>query len=446
MQREPWGASKWMTMRKLIQLTTAGLLVGTVGTGFAIVAAPAFEPASASTANAATSTGFYRGSDASWHMSFDVPPTGESNIAFRYGPTNSGSEIVPVTGDWNGDGTTSVGWYRYSDASWHLSNQLNGVASSDTTFVFGVPGDTSVEPVVGDWNGDGKDTVGWYRPSDASWHLRNTNSSGDSTITFVWGLAGNTTTQAVAGDWNGDGKDTIGFYRPSDGSWHLGSALAASLTTTTFVFGPAGDKSVKTFVGDWNGNGTDAVGWYRPSDASFHLTNSTTTTSSSDYTFTAGPRGDSTVTPISGDWDGKATSPSSPSLPSSPSAAQAVAYARSYLGKTLPQIRPTTTSPWSAYPNADWCAWFATWVLRQNTGGKYYTYVSDMNKLGTRVSAPAVGDLVIFGNYHVGIVSKNVNGVWYLIDGNGGNNSPTVSKVAERPIWSDAHTFVRIAY
>ncbi|MDG4785064.1 hypothetical protein O7626_03800 [Micromonospora sp. WMMD1102] len=41
-------------------------------------------------------------------------------------------------------------------------------------------------PVSGDWNGDGKDTIGVFRPSNSTWYLRDTNS-GDATTIFKFG-------------------------------------------------------------------------------------------------------------------------------------------------------------------------------------------------------------------------------------------------------------------
>ena len=42
-------------------------------------------------------------------------------------------------------------------------------------FAFGQPGD---QPVAGDWNGDGIDTIGVYRPSTGQFLLRNSNTNG----------------------------------------------------------------------------------------------------------------------------------------------------------------------------------------------------------------------------------------------------------------------------
>ena len=67
-------------------------------------------------------------------------------------------------------------------------------------------------PVVGDWNGDGTDTIGVFR--NGTWFLRNSNDPGPVDVAFSWGARSQI---PVVGDWNGDGTDTIGVYRL--GTW-----------------------------------------------------------------------------------------------------------------------------------------------------------------------------------------------------------------------------------
>ena len=63
---------------------------------------------------------------------------------------------------------------------------------------FGLQTDTAV---VGDWDGDGTDTIGVYRPSNCSFYLRNSNSSGPTDIIVTYGAAGDV---PLVGDWDGD--------------------------------------------------------------------------------------------------------------------------------------------------------------------------------------------------------------------------------------------------
>jgi hypothetical protein len=88
-----------------------------------------------------------------------------------------------VAGDWDGDGTTTIGAVNPRRERWFLRN-TNGPGSADVTpFLFGAPGS---KPVVGDWNGDGTDTVGVV--TNGVWRLRNSNSAGSADIgRFAYG-------------------------------------------------------------------------------------------------------------------------------------------------------------------------------------------------------------------------------------------------------------------
>ena len=71
---------------------------------------------------------------------------------------------MPVAGDWNGDGSDSVGIFRpdadgSGTGAFLLSNSLT--QSFDEIFFYAKAGDM---PVAGDWNGDGFDAVGIFRP------------------------------------------------------------------------------------------------------------------------------------------------------------------------------------------------------------------------------------------------------------------------------------------
>jgi hypothetical protein len=105
------------------------------------------------------------------------------------------------------------------------------------------------------------------------------------------------------------------------------------------------------------------------------------------------------------------------------SAADVIALGRSYMGQGLTSIRPTTTAPWNAYPNADWCAWFVSWISR-GLGYGYQTFANAWDGLPNYVDGQAqVGDFarigVGAGAIHVGIVTEVSNGwVTKILDGN----------------------------
>ncbi len=163
-------------------------------------------------------------------------------------------------------GTDTVGWFRQSDHHWQLRNALSpgscGEPDGKTVcFDFGPEGQT-LTPITGDWDGDGQVTVGWFRQSDHHWHLRNALSPGScgapdgKTVCFDFGPEGQTLIP-ITGDWDGDGQDTVGWFRQSDHHWQLRNALspgscgAPDGKTVCFDFGPE-QQTLTPITGDWD--------------------------------------------------------------------------------------------------------------------------------------------------------------------------------------------------
>ena len=117
----------------------------------------------------------------------------------------------PFVGDWDCDGIDTPGLYRQSDGFVYLRNSnTQGVA--DIRFFFGDPGDF---PLAGDFDGDGCDTVSIYRPSEARIYIINAlgaNDGGLGAAEFSY-IFGNPGDKPFVGDFDGDGIDTIGLHR-----------------------------------------------------------------------------------------------------------------------------------------------------------------------------------------------------------------------------------------
>lgn len=156
---------------------------------------------------------------------------------------------IPITGDWDGNGTDDLGWYRDGDVALRLPG---GVIKR---FRYGIAGDI---PIIGDFNGDGIDTISIIR--DREWHINNRPLGGGAADkTFIYGriTAGD---KPLAGDWDGNGVDDVGIVRR--GEWHLRNDVNGGPAQNVFIYGRvlAGDIPV---TGDWLGRGADAVGIVR---------------------------------------------------------------------------------------------------------------------------------------------------------------------------------------
>jgi hypothetical protein len=137
----------------------------------------------------------------------------------------------------------------FRDGLWLLRNTLTG-GPADLVFGFGRAGDF---PVMGDWDGNGSKTVGIVRGS--TWYLRNSNSAGRPDITLTFGGPQDF---PVAGDWNGDGRDTPGVVRcPSSPCttpvWYVRNSASTGRASTVVKFGVDGFP----IVADWDGDGDD---------------------------------------------------------------------------------------------------------------------------------------------------------------------------------------------
>ncbi len=173
---------------------------------------------------------------------------------------------VPLMGDWDCDGDESPGVYRPSTARLYLRNSnTSGIA--DKSYVFGNPGDS---PVAGDFNKNRCDTVSVYRSSESMVYIKNQLSDGIADSRFMFG---NPADRVFSGDFDGDGFDTIGLRRDVVGAAFLARTNASGLADT-LRFGNPGDQVV---AGDWNGNGIQTVGVYRPSTGWFYYRNHNTT-------------------------------------------------------------------------------------------------------------------------------------------------------------------------
>ena len=230
-------------------------------------------------------------SDATWFLR-NSNTSGNADVTFIYGTSN----LVPIDGDWDGDGDDTAGGYDPMTGTFFLRN-TNSTGAADITFLFGLGGQGYV-PLSGDWDGDGDDTIGLYNPATGVFFLRNENASGDADLAFQFGLGGQGY-QPVTGDWDGDGDDTVGLYNPATGFFFIKNENTPGDADQTFQFG-LGGQGYRALSGDWDGDGDDTVGLYAPSSATFFLI-FTNGGGNADLAFIYGAPN---ATPLTGNWDG----------------------------------------------------------------------------------------------------------------------------------------------
>lgn len=197
------------------------------------------------------------------------PDENRTGLIVQFGGGDPG--LIPLSGDWNGDGIHGIGLYDPQTGLFMLRDTVKA-GIPDYQFLFGPAGEDCL-PLVGDWDGDGIQTVGLYKPADGAFYLSDRLDGGESNYAFRFGPS-DAGWLPVAGDWNGNGLHTVGGYDPARGYFYLRDNLDGGEADAVFRFGPTSSKMMP-LSGDWDGTGRHSVGLYDSDAGIFYLRSAT---------------------------------------------------------------------------------------------------------------------------------------------------------------------------
>ncbi len=174
--------------------------------------------------------GLYRRSDGYVYLR-NSSTQGVADVSYFFG--NPGD--IPLAGDFDGDGCDTVGLYRPADGRFYIINRLGsgdaGLGAAEIDFVFGDPRDV---PFAGDFDGDGTDTVGMRRSSDGFVSYRNSHGEGPADGEYYFGNPGDV---ILMSDWDADGDDSPGVFRPSTATFYFRYANSTGVAQERVPFG-----------------------------------------------------------------------------------------------------------------------------------------------------------------------------------------------------------------
>jgi hypothetical protein len=152
----------------------------------------------------------------------DIDRQGVTGLQPDIGADERRTPAVLQSGDFNGDGTAGIAFFRPATGLW----AVRGL----TRMYFGTPSD---QPVPADYDGDGTDDSAVFRESSGLWAVRGLTRA-------YFGRRGDVPSP---GDYSGDGTAQPALFRPTAGMW-------AVRGLTRIYFGRAGDLPTPGYYHD----------------------------------------------------------------------------------------------------------------------------------------------------------------------------------------------------
>ena len=175
----------------------------------------------------------------------------------------SGSGLIPIRGQFGGDGATDVLWYApgtAADTVWYGRTGLRGSTAFRRERV-NITG--RYTPITGDFVGDEATDIFWYAPgatADFIW----AGKLGGTGFTSYPAPVGGTFKPYALHDFHDNQKDDILWYDATVGKdylWHFAEDGSGAKTSKQFVL----NRTFRITIGDFDGNRSSDVFLYAPS-------------------------------------------------------------------------------------------------------------------------------------------------------------------------------------
>lgn len=178
---------------------------------------------------------------------------GDGKAEERFWLGGSLGEDLPIVGDWDGNGTETLALYRPSTGVLRYYNDF----CTDPAGLTQTAGHAEDIPFAGDWDGDGIDGFALYRPSTREYTFFQT-VAGPVCLTRI---TGDPDDQPLGGSWDRVRGDGFAVFKPSTRTFWLYQRIEDQ--DPTYSSGSIGNPGDIPIAGDWNKDGVDTVGVYR---------------------------------------------------------------------------------------------------------------------------------------------------------------------------------------
>jgi hypothetical protein len=154
-----------------------------------------------------------------------------------------GPTMEPVPGDYDGDGAWDLACYERATGNWYIRSGLGEDAPIRLGLQWGGPG---MVPVPGDYDGDGFFDLAMYQQATGNWYILKLGRDGSADEALCFGLNwGGAWGDPVPGDYNRDGVWDLAVYERATAKWFIlnrssGAAIAFGLNWGDATMDPVG--------------------------------------------------------------------------------------------------------------------------------------------------------------------------------------------------------------
>jgi len=185
---------------------------------------------------------------------------------------------APLLGDIDGDNIDDLVIWRPGNGRWYILKSSAGYSYPEAFIKQWGSGALNDIPLLGDIDGDGKDDLIIWRPTNGYWYILKSSTGYDYSQAFIkqWG-SGALNDIPFIDDFDGDGKDDLIIWRPGNGYWYILKSSANYDYGSAFVkqWG-SGTLDDIPLTGDLDGDGkADLIIW-RPGNGKWYVLRSST--------------------------------------------------------------------------------------------------------------------------------------------------------------------------
>ncbi|MCP5487995.1 MAG: VCBS repeat-containing protein [Verrucomicrobia bacterium] len=163
----------------------------------------------------------YQRTTGNWFIR-SLGPIGPAYPPITFGQNWGDASMIPVPGDYNRDGKHDLAVYQKATGNWFIRS-LGPIGPAYPPITFGQNwGDASMDPVPGDFNGDLRADLAVYQRATGNWFIRSLGPVGPAYPPITFGQNwGDASMDPIPGDYNGDGKNDLAVYQRTSGAWFV---------------------------------------------------------------------------------------------------------------------------------------------------------------------------------------------------------------------------------